>query len=369
MKNIKIITLTACIALMLSLMLFSSCSNDDSSSSSGALTPVIESVMRTGYDEDGVVLPLEPINFGIPKNYYIIHGKGLLSTQKVYFNDYDTPFRPTYVTDTDIVILIDTNTPYANSSNKIKLVTNNGTVLYDFLIAPPAPVLDWFNPMNGAAGDEITISGNYFLNPIVTLAATPTLPAVPVTVVSSTLTSIKIKIPANANNRNISVANLSGTATSVAAIGSSIYDDKFYSLDGGANGGWGISNVTLQNTTAGEVAQGLKAIKFDINAWSGFQADMWSNPIPVPAGSIGIRFQMKASTPCAIGVIINQGNWGNAGDPAGPAPFSLNNKFSEYVIKWADLGLTAAPASITSIVFFNNGTASTQYIDDIGFKF
>jgi hypothetical protein len=366
MKNIKIVTLTACMALMLSLMLFSSCSNDDSSSSSGAAAPVIESVMRTGYDEDGVVLPLEPVNFGIPKNYYIIHGSGLLSTQKVYFNDYDTYFRPTYVTDTDIIILIDTNTPYANSSNKIKLVTNNGTVLYDFLIAPPAPVLDWFNPMNGAAGDEITISGNYFLNPIVTLAATPTLPAVPVTVVSSTLTSIKIKIPANANNRNISVANLSGTATSVAAIGSSIYDDKFYSAC--SQGGWGIANVNLANTTASEIAQGVKAIKYDINAWSGLQLD-FSNAIPVPTGAIGLRFQMKVSTPCAIGIIINGGNWGNTGDPAGPAPFSLNNKFSEYVVKWADLGLTAAPASITSIVFFNNGTASTQYVDDIGFKF
>lgn len=361
MKNIKNITLTACMALMLSLMLFSSCSNDDSDST--AIGPVIESVMPSGYAKDGTILPLDPVTIGIPKNYYIIHGKGLLSTQKVYFNDYDTYFRPTYVTDTDVVILIDGNTPYANVSNKIKLVTNNGTALYDFVIAPPLPVIDWFNPMNGAAGDQIIIKGNYFINPIVTLAKTATLPAVPVTVVSSTLNQIVIKIPANANFRNISVANVSGVTTSANTIGSSIYDDKFYSLDNGATGGWGISNVTLQNTTEGEVAQGLKAIKFDIDAWSGFQADMWSNPIPVPAGSIGIRFQMKASTPCAIGMIINQGNWGS------PVPFSLNGKFAEYVIKWSDLGLTAAPASITSIVFFNNGTASTQYIDDIGFKF
>ena len=360
MKNIKIVTLTACMALMLSLMLFSSCSNDDSSSSSGAAAPVIESVMRTGYDEDGVILPLEPINFGIPKNYYIIHGSGLLSTQKVYFNDYDTPFRPTYVTDTDIVLLIDTNTPYANSSNKIKLVTNNGTALYDFVIAPPAPVIDWFNSMNGAEGDEITISGNYFLNPIVTLAETPTLPSVPVTVVSSTLTTLKIKIPANANNRNISVTNLSGTATSVSAIGSSIYDDKFYAAY--TQGGWGLSNVNLDNTTASEVTQGLKAIKYDIDAWSGFQVD-FPTAIPVPTGAVGVKFQMKVSTPSAIGIIINQGNWGS------PVPFNINGKYAEFVIKWSDLGFTTAPASINSIVFFNNGTAGTQYVDDIGFKF
>jgi len=359
MKNIKIVTLTACIALMLSLMFFSSCSNDDSSGGSGAAL-VIESVMRTGYDENKVIFPIDPVTIGIPKNYYIIHGKGLLSTQKVYFNDYDTYFRPTYVTDTDIVIMIDGNTPYADSSNKIKLVTKKGTVLYDFIIAPPLPIIDWFNAMNGAEGDQITIMGNYFIAPIVTLAKTETLPEVPVTIVSSTMNEIVIKIPENANYRSISVTNASGTATSASAIGSSIYDDKFYAAY--SQGGWGIDNVNLVNTTASEVAQGAKAIKYDISAWSGLQLD-FSDGIPVPAGAVGLRFQMKASTPGAIGMIINQGNWGS------PVPFSLNGKYAEYVIKWADLGLAAAPASITSIVFFNNATASTQYVDDIGFKF
>ncbi|MEO6693409.1 MAG: hypothetical protein ABIO44_13775, partial [Saprospiraceae bacterium] len=189
---------------------------------------------------------------------------------------------------------------------------------------------------------------------------TETLPEVPVTIVSSTMNEIVIKIPANANSRSISVTNASGTATSASAIGSSIYDDKFYAAY--SQGGWGIDNVNLANTTASEVAQGAKAIKYDISAWSGLQLD-FSDGIPVPAGAVGLRFQIKASTPCAIGMIINQGNWGS------PVPFSLNGKYAEYVIKWADLGLAAAPASITSIVFFNNATASTQYVDDIGFKF
>jgi hypothetical protein len=67
MKNIKIVSLTACMAWMLSLMLFSSCSNDDSASAySGG--PVIESVMPSGYNLDGTLKPLTPTTFVDPKN-------------------------------------------------------------------------------------------------------------------------------------------------------------------------------------------------------------------------------------------------------------------------------------------------------------
>ena len=183
MKNLKIVTLTACIALMLSLMLFSSCSDDDNSSGgASAGAPVVESVMPSGYDEAGNVLPLTPVTIGDPKNYYIIHGKGLLSTQKVYFNDFDTYFKPVFVTDTDIIILIDENTPYADASNELKVVTNNGTVVYPFMIAPPAPTFNGFNFINCAAGDEVIIKGKFFLNPVVTLAKLSVNSSVPLPV-------------------------------------------------------------------------------------------------------------------------------------------------------------------------------------------
>lgn len=226
-------------------------------------------------------------------------------------------------------------------------------------VEPAPPTINSFNPINAVSGDEVTILGDGFVRPIVTLSATATQPEVSLTIVSYTLDKIVVKIPDNANYRKISVTNAVGTGTSASAIGSSIYDDKFYAAYN--QGGWGISNVNLTNTTTAEVAQGVKAIKYDIDAWSGLQVD-FPTAIPVPAGAVGIRFQMKVSTPCTIGMVINQSNWGS------PVTFSLNGEYAEYVIKWADLGLTAAPASINSIVFFNNGTATTQYVDDIGFK-
>jgi hypothetical protein len=361
MKNFKNVSITTYLMWLFSLILFSSCSNnnDDESISTGA--PVITSVVKSGYDLAGNVLPLTPVAKGDPKNYYIIRGTGFTTVKKIYFNDYDTYFGSSFVTDTEIIVLIDEKTPYANASNKLKVVTENGTVLYDFVIAPPSPTLIQFNPVNAAVGDEITIYGKYFLNPIVTLAPTATLPAIPVTIVSSTLEKIVIKVPANANNRKISVTNISGTATSVDAIGSAIYDDKFYFLDGGVTGGWGVSNVNLANTTAAEVAQGTKAIKFDINAWSGFQADMWSNSAPVPAGAKGFRFKMKSNVDCKLAMLIN-GDWGHQ------VPFSITTKYADYVVTWADLGLTAAPTSIGQFTVFNNGTNATLCLDDIGFQ-
>ena len=273
MKNIKIVSLTACITLMLSLMFFSSCS-DDTNNSDSAGPPVIESVMPSGYAKDGTILPLTPVKIGDPKNYYVIHGKGLLTTQKVYFNDFDTYFRPTFVTDTDVIILIDENTPYANASNKLKVVTDYGTVSYDFLIAPPAPSITGFNLINCAAGDQVTIKGKFFLNPVVTLPKTATQPEVPVTVVSSTLEQVVVKIPANANLRHLAVSNISGTAVSREAIGTALYDEKLYGAQWG--GPWAGKGIDFDYT--GDSFQGDKSWQWVFGAWDGgnwgFDIDM-----------------------------------------------------------------------------------------------
>ncbi|GGF12130.1 hypothetical protein [Flavobacterium limi] len=267
MKNIKTVTLTACIALMLSLMLFSSCSNDDSDSGSGV--PVIESIMRSGYDEDGKVFPLDPVSIVSPKSYYVIHGKGLLSTQKVYFNDYDTYFKKTFVTDTDIVILIDENTPFVNVANELKVVTNSGTVVYEIFVAPPPPTIYSFNLINSVEGDEVTIKGKFFLNPSVSLAKTETLPAVPLTVVSSTLEQVVVKIPANANFRNLAVTTIGGSAVSAEAIGTAVYDEKLYGMQWG--GPWAGTGVNFDYTV--DTYQGEKSWQWVFGP--GYQGGNW----------------------------------------------------------------------------------------------
>lgn len=348
MKNIKIVSLAACMTWMLSLMFFSSCSNDDNSGA-GSGSPVIESVSRSGYDKDGNLLPSTPVTKGDPKNYYVIHGKGFLKTQKVYFNDYDTYFRPTFVTDTDIVVLIDENTPYANSSNQLKVVTETGTAVYDFTIAPPVPTFSGFSSINCSEGDEVIIKGKYFLNPVVTLAETETQPAVPVTIISSTLEQIVIKIPANANYRKLAVTNISGTATSLEAIGTALYDDQLYGMQWG--GPWAGKGVNFDYD--GDSYQGEKSWQWVFGGWDGgnwgFNVDM----TPYKA----LRIAVKGLKNGQVNFNVNGGT--NYVIPVTPT----------WVYMEIPLSSLGNPASVTMLTFqeSNNDGGNTVLFDDIGF--
>lgn len=350
MKNFNSKYYLLFLALVVAILgVFSSCDSDNETS---PLT--ITSVVKA---QEGDLIP---VNQGDPNNFYIIRGTGLSTVQKIYFNDFDTYFNPVYVTDTEIFVLIDEKTPYVNASNKLKLVTSKGTISYDFLISPPAPIVTSINPINATEGTLISIKGNYFINPIVKIAASGNQPAIDVPIVTSTIDKIVVKLPANTQYRTLSVTTISGTATAMEAFGTAIYDDKLYTTDGVS--GWGISNTDLANDVASDVAQGEKAIKVDIAAWSGFQIDMWANGgFPVPANAKGIRFQMKEKTAARMRVIVS-GDWGHQ------VWFDVKNEFDTYVVKWSDLGLSAAPATVGQLTFGSDGVENTFYIDNVGFQ-
>jgi len=347
MKNLKIVSLAACLAFIISL-LFTSCSNDDSADAyAGA--PVIESVMPSGYNADGTLKPLEPTKLVDPKNYYVIHGKGFLTATKVYFNDYDTYFRSTFVTDTDIIILVDENTPFANASNKLKVVTSRGTAEYDLMVAPPVPTFSGFNYINSAEGDEVTIKGKYFLDPVVTLAKTPTQPEVPVQVISSTLEEVVVKIPANANHRYLTVSNISGTAVSKEAIGTALYDDKLYGMEWG--GPWAGKGVNFDFD--GDSYQGEKSWKWEFGAWDGgnwgFNVDM----SPYKAFRIAVK-----------GAKNGQVNFNLNGGPNYVIPVT-----TAWVYIEIPLDKLGNPSTLIMITFqeSNNDGGNTILFDDLGF--
>jgi hypothetical protein len=349
MKNIKIVSFATCIAWLFTLVLFSSCANDDSSNSNASAPPVISSVARSGYDLAGNLQPLTPVSKGDPKNYYIIRGTGLSSVQKIYFNDYATYFNPTLVTDTEIFVLIDENTPYANVSNQLKVVTNNGTVIYPFVIAPPTPTFSGFNPINANTGDLVTIVGKYFLNPIVTLAATATQPAVPVTIVSSTLEKIVVKLPANAQYRKLSVTNISGTATSLEAVGTALYDDQLIGVQWG--GPWAGKGVNFDYSV--DKYQGEKSWQWVHGAWDGGNWGFNIDTTPYKALRIAVK-----------------------GLKAGQVNFNINGG-ANYVIpvntSWVYMEIPLStwgnPTSVWMLTFqeSNNDGGNTVLYDDIGF--
>lgn len=257
MKNLKIKYLLG-LFIIASILggLMSSCSSDNSASSSTKLAVTSVSKAEAG--------TLTPITQGYANNMYIIQGTGLGSVEKIYFNGTDTYFNPALVTDTAVFVTIDINTPYANASNELKIVTKNGTIIYPFVVAPPAPVLLYgFNPVNANAGDVITIYGNFFLNPIVTIGTT----AVPV--ISSSLTEIKVAVPANSDDKYVTVTTISGAAVSTDAIGSALYDDV---LQGDAGHNLWSGGDTFNTAYTSDRTQGLTSIQFIFGGWNG--ADM-----------------------------------------------------------------------------------------------
>ncbi|MFM9988511.1 IPT/TIG domain-containing protein [Flavobacterium sp.] len=346
MKNIKNNKINSLLAFIFTLFLLSSCSKDDSNDSSSNNPPVITGV-AAAVNTDGTPSDLTPITQGYANNMYIIRGSGFKTTKKIYFNEKETFFKPTLVTDTEIFVTVDINTPYENASEELKVVTENGTATYHFVIAPPAPIVSSVNPINTADGTDITIKGNYFLNPIVKVGA------LTATVVSTSLTEIHATLPIGSQLKKVSVTTISGTGTYNSAIGTAYYDDSFYY--GMTAGGWGESHDIADTSN---VTQGDTAMKCTIQSWSGFQID---GNVPMEPTATGIRFKMKVATDAQIRLVFNY-DWSKQ------FYMNITSSYKEYFVSWADLGLVGPPAAYQSLVFGSTGDANTFYIDDFGFS-
>jgi hypothetical protein len=350
MKKFNFLYLRSFLAIV-SLILtcfFTSCS-DDSEVSSTTITSVSTAMVTP---EDGSPVQIDvPTEIGYPNNTYFIKGAGFSTLKKVYFNGVESYFNPTMVTDNVIVVTIDQDTPYENGSDELKIVTNLGTATYHFIIAPPAPVLTkGFNPINAEEGSEITIYGDFFLDPIVTFGT------IPANVVSSTMTEIKVKVPAGAENQYVTVKTISGSVTSTYAFGTAIYDDESY---GCKFPSW--NNHTYESD--GTADQGLVYIQKKMGAWDNLQSD-WDSWYDKLAPYKGIRLSVKASVAGTVKLIFN-GDWSERN------MMTVTQGWNTFEFTWAELG---DATYVQNISFQNmtkdadgNGIPNTISIDNIGF--
>ncbi|MDR6968774.1 hypothetical protein J2X31_002800 [Flavobacterium arsenatis] len=340
MKNFKKISIGSLLLIMLSFFSLSSCNGDDSSSSTGS--PVITAVTAS-LDEEGNPTDLEPTTVGFADNMYIIRGKGFATVQKIYFNDFDTSFNPVLVTDTEIFVTINRNTPYADASDQLKVVTKNGTAVFDFVVAPPAPGMHSFNPINAADGEEITIYGSFFLDPVVKVGDAEAV------IVSSTLTEIKAILPIGSQLKKVSVSTISGTALYNTAVGTAIFDDVFYSP-------WTIPSWNNHEfvTDGTKSNQGLVFIKKGMDGWGNIQGDWaWNDQL---SDYTGIKFAVRSDEPGKLKFVFN-GDWGET------RLFETTTEWKEYTFTWAQLGNPEALQNISFQEF--TGNANVYYFDNI----
>ena len=323
--------------------LLSSCSEEEENDMVSSGPPVIESVSRAEAGD------LTPITIGYANNMYIIQGSGFASVEKIYFNDTDTYFNPALVTDNTIFVTIDQNTPYENASSILKVVTANGTVTYQFVVAPPAPqVTRGFQPVNANEGDQVTIYGNFFLDPIVTFGS------IEATIVSNTLTEIVAIVPAGAQNKYLTVTTISGESSWGTAVGTSIYDDNFY-------GAWDIPawNNHEYLTDPENAYQGKTFIHKEISGWDNIQSEwIWDDQI---SAYTGVRFAVKSDTPGTLIFLFNGNYWGDE-----TRAFDTTTEWQVVSYSWEELG--GMPDGVQNISFQEfSGESHNYYFDDFSY--
>lgn len=92
-----------------------------------------------------------------------IVGNNLRSITQIYFNDQTAVLNTSYMTDNTILLNVPKSIP-GKVNDKIYFITSgNDTISYDFAVTIPAPVVSSMSNEWASAGEEVTISGDYFL--------------------------------------------------------------------------------------------------------------------------------------------------------------------------------------------------------------
>jgi IPT/TIG domain len=326
-------------ALLLTAGLFSACEKDET----GA-PPTIERVR---------IVPKDSTTTSYFANGYVaIVGTNLATAQQVFFNDFDSYFNPTLVTETSIIVKIPEDAPWNSTVNKVRVVTKFGEVSSNFTIIQPAPSITDFNPKAASTGDIITITGTVFDN-----VSEVRFDNVVAEIVEKTSNEIKVKVPAGVTQAFIYVTTPGGTVRSVGAYGFAllIFGDDFPT--GWWEGHWG-GTADVQNT---EVARGTKSMKYEYTgAWSGFQIGA-GTPVNL-SGYSAIKLSIYGGAGSAgqtIKVVISD-NWG-----AGFSAVLTEGQWTDITIPLSAVG---DPTELKTFIIQCADITSNMviYVDDLG---
>lgn len=240
-------------------------------------------------------------------------------------------------------------------NNPITVTTKYGSATLNFQIKQPPPTITGFDPAAGNPNDEINIVGNYFKG-----VTSVTINGVNATIVSSTQTAIKVKVPTGVTYGAVVVNTPVGAATTDRVFGL-----KHFIYDDGLKNAWtntSYSTTSLDFANTETVRRGTTAIKVVHKAFSAvrfrlvakFQTagytmvklSMYGGP-----GTQGKKVRLSSSnlgvTSSTYDVVLNEGKW------------------TEYQIPLINIG---NPATIEYLTFQEfSGFASTIFIDDVGF--
>ncbi|HJV18394.1 MAG TPA: IPT/TIG domain-containing protein [Sediminibacterium sp.] len=329
------------------LLLVASCKKDNGGNNKNLQQPPVISAVT---DLENRSIALSAVNYG---DWIIIKGQYLATAHKVDFNGVLAADSLLYADDTSVTVKIPSVLPDP-ADNPITVTTRYGSATYNFRILQPAPVITSFDPITGSTGDTVTITGNHFGG-----VQSVKFDAVSATIVSSTRTEIKVKVPAGISSAYIYVTTGSGTVKSGLAYGYKylIFDDALTTT--WKNTSFSATTV-IANTTFVRRGTNSSYTKFSVG-FGAFRVTK-STPALSMAGNTKLKFSLYAganSLNKKIKIYFN-------GTSASGYTYTITQ-----VGKWIDLEIPLTnlgnPATITSLTIQEfSGVLQEIYLDDIG---
>lgn len=328
-------------ALTVSMLLLFSCKKENTENTN---PPTLSQVTNLNARST----PLAAVGYG---EWIIIKGTNLSTTMKVDFNGTLAADSLIYGNDTTVTVKIPMQL-IDPINNPITVTTKYGSATLNFQIKQPAPVITDLNPAAGNPDDNVTIVGNYFKG-----LMGVTINGVAATVVSSTQTEIKIKVPAGVTFGIVTATTPVGTATATKTFGL-----KHVIFDDAMRGGWTNSSfsstwdmaqsvIVRRGTTAigHKYSVGFGAARFRcVPTFSTAGYTTLKISIYGGTGTAGKKVRITVTpTKLSFDLILTQGSW------------------TDYQIPLVNIGNPTAIDYITFQEF--SGLASQIYIDDIGF--
>lgn len=99
-----------------------------------------------------------------PDKSICIVGSNLTSIKEMFFNDKQAVLNTSYITDNTLIVSVPKDIPDVVTDKIYMVTTGEDTVKYDFHVVVPAPVLAEMSCEYARPGDEVTISGSYFVD-------------------------------------------------------------------------------------------------------------------------------------------------------------------------------------------------------------
>lgn len=155
MKTIRYIW-TLCLAF--TALAFTACSDDDNDSQSTPMT-----INKIFLEDVKSSVPDREVTFARLGQLLRIEGTGFSGLKKIYVNGYDTYFNNALMTDNNVWVTLNGNTPVdkaeADVRNTIVLVKDGTQLTYEFTIRAAAPSVSYVDNTLPKAGEIVTVYG------------------------------------------------------------------------------------------------------------------------------------------------------------------------------------------------------------------